>query len=278
MANNIKSHRNLVVQSKIPSSRWRTRNLTPFVDKKPKPFELIQPRSAKAIVYPWLSTEAKWQELLYSLRSVHTHFTDSECPIYIIGDKAPSWLAEGGRVQFIEIGEYRSGKEPGLWKAWQIGMQIAEEVCWMNDDIYLLRETGWDDLRVALTEGRLDDIKDDLRRSLNGWRQALGNATEALLARGMKEVWRFATHTPYLFEIEKSREIFKSYFLHHKGSWVTLYHNHHQTPHTPCDPHKTMSLPSSGNERYLNHRNNGPDKRTKSHIEGMFPGAAPWEK
>lgn len=243
----------------------------------PKPFRVIEPQHDRAIVIPWLSTGEKWQELRYALRSIHTHFTDRDCPIILIGDAPPKWLRPNPRLRHILIPQYAVSREAGLWEAWQIGMQIAREVLWSNDDIYFLRETGWNDLRIALTEGTLHQAENELRASGNGWRKALGCAVADLMHRGHSTVWRFATHTPFLFEIEKSREIFRTYHLHFKGSWVTLYHNHHRTPHEPCGPHKCMRLPAKKGERYLNHRDSGPDKATRANLMAMFPDLAPWE-
>jgi hypothetical protein len=91
-------------------------------------------------------------------------------------------------------------------------------------------------------------------------------------------VWRFATHTPYLFEREKSIEIMREYHIAYKGGWVTLYHNHHQTPHEDCGPHKTNALPCSGNPRFLNHKSGGPNPRTQDELRRLFSTPAPWEK
>jgi hypothetical protein len=226
---------------------------------------------------PWLSVGEKWEELRYTLRSIDKHWEDKECPIYIIGDALPKWFKEGTRLKFIYIDEYKKSNQEGLWEAWQQGMQIADEVAWWNDDIYLLRSTGWDNLRVALTEGELQDEELALRASDNGWRRALGETVAEMKKRGRKVVWRFATHTPYLFEKEKSLEIFRTYYLHYKGSWVNLYFNHHLPRHEPCELHKATSLPAKGKERYYNHRNAGPDDKSRQILEEMFPNAAEWE-
>jgi hypothetical protein len=271
---------NLVKVNAFSPLSWSARrkaSIVEYTPLKPKPFRLIEPSHHRAIVIPWLSSGVKWQELKFALRSIEKFWTDKECPIYVIGDKAPSFVKEGGRVKFIQIKEYEKSNEAGLWEAWQIGMQIADEVGWWNDDIYLLKETGWDDLRIVLEEGDLTEDADKLRASTNTWQQALGETVSEMLRQGKKEVRRFATHTPYLFEREKSLEIFRTYYLHHKGSWVNLYHNHHQTPHTPCKPHKTMSLPARNGERFYNHRHSGPDLKSKKLLEEMFSEKASWE-
>jgi hypothetical protein len=271
---------NLVKTNKTPLASWSSRRKVSVGEYSPrpaKPFRLIEPSHPRAIVIPWLSNAAVWQELKFALRSIERFWTDKECPIYIIGDKAPAFVKEGGRVRFIHIKEYEKSNEAGLWEAWQIGMQIADEVGWWNDDIYLLRETGWDDLRIALEEGDLAGESHKLRASTNSWQQALGESVAEMLRQGRKEVRKFATHTPYLFEREKSLEIFRTYYLHHKGSWVNLYHNHHQTPHTPCKLHKTTTLPAKGPERFYNHKHSGPDSKSRKLLEEMFPEKASWE-
>ena len=269
---------NLVKPAAYPTASLRRSAAKPYVSLAPKPFIETGPSHPRAIVVPWLAVDEPWDELKHSLRSIHRFFTDKECPIYIIGDEPPKWLREGGRVRYIPVPEYYESRQAGLWAAWQIGMQIADEVCWTNDDIYFLRPTGWDDLRVALTEGELDDKESDLRASTNVWRSSLGEACAELRKRGHQPVWRFATHTPYLFEREKSLEIFRQYHIAYKGGWVTLYHNHHHTPHEDCGPHKTARLPAIGNPRYLNHKENGPDLRTQDELRRLLSTKAPWEK
>ena len=273
-----RNHPNLVRPSAFPTASQRRQSPKPYVSQKPKPFTVYEPRHERAIVCPWLSVNEAWDELKHSLRSIHRFFKDKECPIYVIGNKAPTWLKPGERVQFILIPEYQHSRAAGLWAANQIGLQIADEVCWTNDDIYFLRPTGWDDLRIALTEGTLDDQEDALRSSQNGWRQAMGDACAELKKRGHSPIWRFATHTPYLFEREKSIEVMREFYLAFKGSWVNIYHNHHRTPHEPCAPHKTNRLPVPGNHRYLNHKSGGPDPRTQDELRRLLSTKAPWER
>jgi hypothetical protein len=270
-----------VIQHSTPLGGWLGRvskGLAPHTTLPPKPFRLIESTHKKAIVIPWLSTGEKWEELKYTLRSIHTNWTDRDCPIYIIGDAPPAFFKPGDRLRFIHINEYEKSNKDGLWEAWQQGMQIADEVAWWNDDIYLLRETGWDDLKIALTEGEITDKSDTLRASSNSWQRAMGESVHDLLKSGNQRIWRFATHTPYLFERERSLEIFRKYHLHFKGSWVNLYHNHHGTPHTECTPFKATSLPAKGGERYYNHKDPGPDDKSRSILVSMFPNPAPWEK
>lgn len=248
-----------------------------YAPERPFKFRAEPSRHPRAIVYPWLATAAVGEELRYSLRSIETHFTDKDCPIYILGDRAPDWLVPGGRVRHIEIDGYLRSKRRGLFQATTLGVQIADEVMWMNDDIYLLRETGWDDLRVALTEGEITDRAGALLASENGWQRGMGQAAADLMAHGVPRVMRFATHTPFLFHREKSLEILRTFRLAYKGSWVTTYHNYHGTPHRPVGDSKVMRLPAPPEARYLNHTGAGPDPTTAAELLRAFPTPAPWE-
>jgi hypothetical protein len=242
-----------------------------------RPFREIEPQHDTAIVYPWLASAAVWDELRYSLRSVHAHFEDRDCQIYIIGPEAPAWLEPDGRVRFICVPEMKD-KEAEMHEVHIQGMQVARKLLWWNDDIYLLRKTGWGDFAVALTEGEIGHRGAELRHSGNVFKQGLGDAVVDLKSLGDETVWRFATHTPYLFEIEKSRQILERFPLRYKGSWETLYFNYHHTPHAPCGANKTKSLPAHRGERFLNHRHGGPNPETRALLERMFPNPAPWEK
>ena len=246
--------------------------------KAARPIVESLPESPRAIVYPWLATAAIWDELRYSLRSVDRYFEDQECPIYILGDRPPVWLKPGGRVQWRAIQGYATSRREGMWQAQVSGVQLADEVCWMNDDICFLRPTGWYDLRVALTEGRLEEQAGTLLRSGNLWKRGLGRAVADLRQfRPGEPVMRFATHTPFLFEREKSLEVLRSYWLDYPGSWVTLYHNHHRTPHRTARGLKTHVLPEAPGVRYLNYNNYKLTDELKTALAERFPDPAPWE-
>lgn len=263
--------------SAFPLRKWHaTRKPEPYAPEKPRPWTLIEPLSARAIIMPWLSSGPAW-ELRHALRSILTHFTDRECPIHLLCDHRPSWLRARGRLRIVEMPGYAKSNHEGLREAWEYGCQIAAEVAWWNDDIYLLRPTGWDDLRTALTEGALEEDANLLRASNNGWRREMGNAAEALKANGFSGILRFATHTPYLFEADKARAIAERYHLPFSGAFETLYHTHHGTPHRPIGAEKTETLPCHGSPRYFNHGRYGPGASAKAEIERLFPVSTPWE-
>jgi hypothetical protein len=274
----VKDHPNLIRPAPYPTASIRRGAPKPYVSQKPRPFSIFETKHDRAIICPWLYVDEAWDELRWSLRSIDKFFTDKECPIYVMGNQAPKWLKPGGLVQFVKIDEYAKSREDGLWMAWQKGLQIAEKVIWTNDDIYLLKKTNWEDFEVALTEGTLDESEEAFRASGNIWRRYLGDACAELRKRGHKPVWRFATHTPYLFEREKSLEIMKEFHVPFKGAWETLYYNHHRTPHEPCGPHKVRKLPCAGSPRFLNNAGGGPDPTTQKELQRILSTKPPWEK
>lgn len=247
-----------------------------YVPKPPRRFVERAAMHPEAIVYPWLSTAAAWEELLRSCRSVHRHFADSDCPIYILGDRKPDWLAEGGRVRFLPM-DYSRGRSRGLHQAFATGLQIADRVLWMNDDIYLLQDQGWSDFAVALTEGVLNGRETAMLKSPNHWQRSVADAVLDLRSRGVGTVHRFTTHTPYLFEREKSLEILRKFHLPYKGGWVTRYHAWHRTPHRPCGTLKTNTLPAGDAARFLNHNDATLTAGLKRQIAARFADPAPWE-
>jgi hypothetical protein len=249
-----------------------------YAPKMPRAFTEHPQRHERAIVYPWLSTAAAWDELRYSLRSVEAHFADKECPIYILGDKAPSWFVPGGRVRFERMEGYEKSHRRGLFQAFTLGLQLAGEVCWMNDDIKFLRATSWDHLRTALTEGDLTHKATRLMKAPNRWKRGLGGAVADLRLAGHDTVLRFATHTPFLFQREKSLEILRNFHLPYKGGWVTIYHNYWRTDHRVCGGLKTERLPASRKARYLNYNDYTLTEELKEGIKRLFPVAGPWEK
>jgi hypothetical protein len=248
-----------------------------LMPRPPREFPLVEPRSPRAIVYPWLPSYADWDELRYSLRSLEMHFEDKECPIYILGDTPPRWLKENSRVQFLRMDGYSRSKQEGLFQARCTGYQIAEKVLWFNDDIYLLKPQGWEDFEVALTEGNLTKKEHKLLEG-NAWERWMGGAVADLRHTGHSPVLRFATHTPVLYQFEKVREILRRFYVPHKGGFAILYHNFHLTPHRPCGPDKVRNLPAPETARFLNHSAGVPTEEIRSGLQAMFPTPAPWEK
>jgi len=238
----------------------------------PEPVKRLEspPDDPLAIVYPWLSTAADWEELRYSLRSIDAHFSDRVCPIYILGDKRPEWLAaDSGRVRFIEASSYVDSLETGL--------QLAREVVWMNDDVYLLDECTPARLRIPLV--RAPDRVPRIKKWSNGrnpYRRGKARVVLALHHHGLDRVADYSTHTPYLYEREKALKTLETFGLFWKIPFETAYYNHHRAGGRDQGTAKTSTLPG-GQARFLNHSGKTLSGGLMIGIQKLFPTPALWE-
>lgn len=232
----------------------------------------------RAIFYQYLSTAAVWDELKYSLRSVLRFFRDKDCPIYIVGDVAPEWYYPGGRVKFITVDEYRKSPYEGLWKARKIGLQCAEQILQMDDDMYFLRDLGWDEFEEAFSDAQLSGREAGYLTKDRHWLHYMAEASLDLQKMGVElPFYRFSTHTPFLWDRRKMLRILNKFFINHRGSLENLYHNYYKTPRRSPNGWRVTSLPADSGAALLNHTAGGPDNHSRALLREMFPDQAPWE-
>ena len=246
----------------------RLRDLS-LLPQKPEEFEERAATAGRAVCYLYKAAEARGEELRYSLRSVWEHLVD--CPeIHIFGDERPEWLVDGKGVHFH--------LKPGYPEALAAALQQADEVLLMNDDIYYLRRSTWEDHRTARTRGR-NLIKRMARNLANRsrWLRSVGRATASLHHHGVDYVRDFSTHTPYLFEREKSLATLRRHGVWRKVPFETLYHNDHGTPHRRCGVEKAMKVPADAAARWFNHGAGGADPQSEEELKAMLTESAPWE-
>lgn len=174
-----------------------------------------------AVVWPWLSSAAEWDELWFSHRSVLKHWRERDWPHVLLADKRPDWWPG----EFIHAPDY----ETALW----IGTQCAGRVLWMNDDIFMLTDQGVAELSTARHLTNMTSRLGETMVSEGSWRRGLGQVLMRLHHHG-KSVWNFSTHTPYLYEREKVAEVFDVFGCFWKIPFETAYHNWHATPRKPC--------------------------------------------
>jgi len=227
----------------------------------------VQPEF-RAIVYPWKSSSASWEELRYSLRSL-SHFKDRHAPIILFGDKPPAWLRIGGRIEFKLAAEYTAALIRGL--------QSADDVLWMNDDIFLLKPCGWKDFETAVHYGPMLDRARQYLGSKNSWQRELGRVAIDLHHYGAEEVLNFSTHTPYRFRRDRAIETLRAFAIRHKTPFETLYHNHHATPAEECGNRRATGLPIDAGALFLNVTDSRLNDEMKAEIAARFPDPAPWE-
>ncbi len=187
------------------------------------PAERIPDYGPRAIVWPYLSTAAEWDELWYSHRSVLAHWKEKEdWPLVLAGDRAPAWWPG----HFVHAPSYE--------EAITISVQCAEDVILMNDDILMLADQSLADLARAR---HLGEMLPEIGRKLvsaNVWNRGLGQVLMRCHHHG-RGTMNFSTHTPYLFERGKSREILRRFGVMHKIPFETAYHNWHRSPSAPLN-------------------------------------------
>lgn len=168
-------------------------------------------------------------ELRHSMQSIKMHF-DGEVKTTIIGDK-PSWY-EGHHIpckvfrrpparrqmRITKIGPFQDTHNKIQVAASH--PEIDSEFVWMMDDVYLLRRTSIEDLRIP----RYDPWwKPVLSRD---WHRLIQATFNALAAKG-KPRFQVGTHLPHVFEKEKLQQCFAEYnFSNSLLLFEILYTNH----------------------------------------------------
>lgn len=255
---------------KVAIGRPLTRK--PVVSQPPPPVNFREfPRQfERAVVIPWHAKADRWESLRYCLRSIHRHFTDSSCPIVILGTKRPGWLLwKSGRVRFIETHSYE--------EALMHGVQIASEVVWMNDDIKFLQDTGWEDLRRPIYFDKpIEEYVAEFLATPNPWRDNFRRTVEKLAAASCEAVRNFSTHVPYLYRMEQAVETLKAFGVCHKMPFETLYFNIHSAGARPLNGERAETCPF-GEARFLNYTDHRLTDELKRAIMHHFPAPAPWE-
>lgn len=177
------------------------------------------------IAYPVKKGGSKWNnnELRLSLRSIEKHWKGEFDEIIVLGDDIPEWV---NRESVTVV------KSVGYMDAWNDAMRIAGpggRILWMNDDILFCKDTSWEDLtspQRRICAGQVGLKTANLWiKSANGWRKKMGLVMKTLIESGHTS-YNFASHTPYVFEVDKLIPIFKKFGkLGYKLSVECAYYN-----------------------------------------------------
>lgn len=231
--------------------------------------EQAPPSIKRAIVYPWHADQAKWHELRYSLRSIGKHFADKDCPVFIMGTRRPDWLVENPRVKYLGAWSYQDALSKGL--------QIAETVMWMNDDIVLLKDVGWQEVSVPRYVRPIDpDAAVAAPEQSNPWREGCRKVMRQLVAEGVTDLKLFSTHTPYVYQREKVLEVLRRFGMFEKMPLEIAYYSLHQDGATEIGDDRVHELPLDG-ATYLNYTDRHLTPALKDELRRRFPDFAPWE-
>jgi hypothetical protein len=191
------------------------------------------------VVWPWASGKAEWDELWFSHRSVLKHWSEKDWPLVLLADKRPDWWPG----KFIHASRY----EDALW----LGTQLADQVLWMNDDIFLIADSSPADYQAVPV---LEDMREKLGQTLvapNSWRRGLGQVLMRL-HHHRKTTLNYSTHTPYLYQRQKVAEIFRRFGIFYKLPFESAYHNWHATPTYPAERAKAKSPQDMAGKLWIN--------------------------
>ena len=230
----------------------------------------------KAIVYPLKypggSTHDNF-ELRHSLRALDKHLQD-DVPVYLISAKKPEFLND----KIIHI------KEKGYMKAMIKACELAEEIIWWNDDIYLIKDLNWEYLRSWRRTSAQVGIKAQKQRlkSSNGWSRNLGKVIQKLREKALT-TYSYVSHSPYLYETKKLKELFEEWDFGYKTSMETAYGNIYDPPLRKGGD-KIMRYAKSyfwgdvpKNKVMLNHDNQGLTNSLKFWLQTKFPNPSKYE-
>ena len=236
-----------------------------------EPQDYVEPQHERAIVIPWAQHQATWHELRYCMRSIDRYFGDRDCPIYVLGTIRPPWLLhDTGRVRFLPCHTYR--------QALVTGVQLAEKVLWLNDDVMFVNPTTWEDCERTLY---LRDVGEDFlskaRSGSNAWRAGCLQVLKQIKRRGVRKMRGFSTHTPYVFVRKKALEVLGEF-----GAWdkmpyeLAYFHLHAKRKLGKCEDYRVQG-PDFGDKPFLNFTDATLTAELKAAIEARFPDYAPWE-
>ena len=239
------------------------------IDPLPIVVSTEAPKHDRAIVFPWHADLERWHELRYSLRAIEKNFEDKECPIYILGTSKPSWLIEGKRVRYVGAFTYR--------EALMKGVQLAEKVLWMNDDILMVNPVTWADCeRTMYLKPVAPDFVKNAGAQINPWREGCLRIFRALALEGIKDLRVFSTHTPYVYLRGKAVEVMKKYGVWEKFPMELAYFHHHAVDPVLMNGERTEAMPA-GDALFLNYSDRTLTAAMKRAIADEFTDLAPWE-
>lgn len=232
-------------------------------------------QKTRVLVYPLKPGGSKHKnfELRFSLRSVAKHWTGGG-EVYLLSSIRPEWLSD--EVKFV--------RADGYLEAMRKACDLADEVLWMNDDIYFLKPTGWEDM-VSWRRSKKpigEKFEAELIASKNGWRSRLGQVIRKCREMGL-ETYKYSSHTPYLYETEKLRECLKIFACGYKTAIETAYGNYYQVPVHPGGDKLRRYHPGEfpldlSRFRFFNHNDKGLGPHQRGFLQGMFPVPCRFER
>lgn len=224
----------------------------------------------------WKDGTVEEKELFYLLRSIEKYWNDKDIDVVLLAASRPKWASD--QLKFRRCVSYQD--------ALRAIPTLADEVVWFNDDTFLLKPTGWEDLFPIRRQGIINagDMA-KLKTSGNGWQRRLGRVTEKLHSMGVNPVYKFSTHTPYPYRADLMKETLAEFPLQYKTPVETAYFNMHRFPHQGCGDKITRysdaAIPwelESGKYRFLNFNHNGIGMWMRGFLRGKFDQPSRFER
>ncbi len=267
------------------------------------------------IVYPYLHSKAKFEELKYSIRSIEQYFV-GKYRVVIIGDVLPNWLDES-KVLFIEhqrneMADFTVATDANTKMDIIINHpDISDEFVVMYDDIYLLngidkelmRRLSYSIYIAQIIQG--EPYFHPQSTSSANYKHTQTYTYDALFAAGFADVYNFETHIPRVVSKKIMKEVFALYKpIENHLQRFTLYYNYLvsetalkampkfiytkeigikagfygvDTPHSFANDKETIETACKLNY-YLNHNDLGLSDGLRKYIEQRFTIPSNYEK
>lgn len=185
-----------------------------------------------SIIYPYVHSYAKFQELLYSMRSIAAFF-QGEYKVFVIGDKPP-WLSD--EAVFIHapvIGKVPVRDVVSKMKTIIAREDVSENFIWMNDDEYLMNPVSEDDLKTPKGIEDLDRVwrtKKGKVLTNTGYRRNMWNTFHELKRNKLPAI-NTCTHLPFYYNKKMLNLVLDRYAVSDNKYLITLlYHNNLYEP------------------------------------------------
>lgn len=259
------------------------------------------------VVYPLIPGWAHQDfEFKHSLRSLEENLSE-DFSVTVVGRYLPLWVKPYS-INFITTDTGRS-KEALKKAAWHFFHE--KEFLWMNDDIYIMKHTTLDDLRVKLYQKDFSKMPQDRemwkhfkgvyevnkqagaaiarQHGMTKWKRRIRETLDILEDKGYS-LFDYSTHSPYLFNPQN--------LLTLEGNFPGVFTSDHvvETAYYNCynpDWENRLITQSDwlgayskeqGNllkidrSRFINHNDEGLTEDLKKRILHRFPNKSRFEK
>lgn len=176
------------------------------------------------VVYQYINGPSKWEELRYSIRSIEKHLKE-DFRVWIVGDM-PEWMKGVTHIPHKRIpGEWMTNCYDQNRKLEAVinHPEVGNDILWMYDDMYLVRDCKKQDLDCFAVINHFDKLD----HGSSGVHKELLRQTLLELKKHGKSLYNCETHTPRLYSKHLLKELVELYNpTDNRFLFSTLYFNH----------------------------------------------------